>query len=204
MIKRIALLLLSSTATAQDAAQIKRGADLFFGCDFDLGATNVCLPGTRFDVFDGNGRRCYTCHRPSDNFGLSEERVLDIGINEPYFAAAREVPGLDDLEMLQFGLIKTPTGFKNSAGLVNLQQQCAGGSCHSYGDDCSIRLGHLQERDNSLRQFIRDAVEVHLTKDTQRRPDIDFRYPTDDEIDDLVVFMLSDTFQNAAKSKERP
>jgi hypothetical protein len=194
--------LFASTAMAQDAAQLKRGADLFFGCDFDIGGTNACLPETRFDVFDGNGRRCYTCHRPSDNFGLTEERVKTIGINEPYFAAAREVPGLDDLDMLQLALIETPTGLKNSAGLINLQDQCAGGGCHTYGEDCTIPLGHMQERNNSLRQFIRDAVETHLTRDIQRRPDIDFRYPTDDELDDIIVFMLSDNFQNAAKAKE--
>src|SRR5260221_14528251 len=85
--KTLLVLLLGSLAGCTSTAQINRGQALFFT-----------------ETFNGNGRTCATCHTPAEGFGISPKTIQALPADSPFFA--RNVPGLENLEMLRtLGLV---------------------------------------------------------------------------------------------------
>ncbi len=166
----------------QDAL-IARGRDLFFK-----------------ETFGGNGRTCGTCHPASNNFTIDPAFIAKLPPNDPLFVAefnpalktGFESPRL----MREFGLIR-----ENLDGFGDLERQFVmRGVPHVLSMRVSVdspqgpRTGWSGDGapgDGSLRSFATGAVIQHFTKTLNRVPGVDFRLPTDAELDALEAFQLS-------------
>ena len=152
------------------------------------------------ETFDGNGRTCGTCHRPTDNFGLSPAFIATLPDDDPLFVA-EQIPTLgENFEnprlMREFALIlENQDGFDDLANNFNMR-----GVPHTLAMRTSIDSrtgpqtgwsGDGAPGDGSLRSFATGAVIQHFTKTTNRIAGVDFRLPTDDELDALEAFQLS-------------
>lgn len=152
------------------------------------------------ETFGGNGRTCATCHRPTDNFGLTPDFIASLPDDDPLFVA-ETVPGLAEnfenpLLMRSFAMIvENLDGFMPAETNFTLR-----GVPHTLGMRVSIdsadgpRLGWSGDGapgDGSLRSFAIGAVIQHFPKTTDRIAGVDFRLPTDEELDALEAFQLS-------------
>ncbi len=152
------------------------------------------------ETFDGNGRTCGTCHRAEDNFGLTPAFIATLPPDDPLFVA-ETVPALREgfenpVLMREFALIlENQDGFDDLASNFNMR-----GVPHTLALPTSIdsadgpRTGWSGDGapgDGSLRAFATGAVIQHFPKTTNRVAGVDFRLPTDEELDALEAFQLS-------------
>lgn len=151
------------------------------------------------ETFDGNGRTCGTCHREDNNFTIDPTFIATLPDDDALFVAEFN-PALKDLErprlMREFGLIlENQDGFGDLANNFNLR-----GVPHTLGMRVSIDSrqgpqtgwsGDGAPGDGSLRSFATGAVIQHFTKTLNRVSGVDFRLPTDDELDAMEAFQLS-------------
>lgn len=152
------------------------------------------------ETFDGNGRTCGSCHRAENNLTIDAAFVAALPDDDPLFVAEFQ-PGLgENFEnprlMRQFGLIlENLDGFSD---LENLFTQR--GVPHTLGLRTSVdspggpRTGWSGDGaplDGSLRAFGVGAVIQHFTLSLNRVPGVDFRLPTEDELDALEAFQLA-------------
>ena len=152
------------------------------------------------ETFDGNGRTCGTCHRPTDNFGLSPAFIATLPDDDPLFVAER-IPELSqNFEnprlMRQLGLIlENQDGFEDLENDFNMRgvphTLAMRNSIASAGGPRTGWSGDGAPGDGSLRAFATGAVIQHFPKTTQRIAGVDFRLPTDLELDALEAFQLS-------------
>ncbi len=152
------------------------------------------------EKFAGNGRTCGTCHREEDNFTITPEFIATLPADDALFVA-EFVPALkknfeQPALMRKFGLI-----LENLDGFDDLEKKFVmRGVPHVLGMRTSIDSpggprtgwsGDGSPGDGSLRSFAVGAVIQHFTKTLGRVPDVDFRLPTESELDALEAFMLS-------------
>ena len=162
---------------------IAKGRDLFFN-----------------ETFNGNGRTCGTCHPTTNNFTIDPPFIATLSDDDPLFVA-EFIPALsDNFEnprlMREFGLI-----IENLDGFGDLENVFTQrGVPHTLGMRISIDSpqgprtgwsGDGSPGDGSLRSFAVGAVIQHFPLTTNRVPGVDFRLPTDDELDALEAFQLS-------------
>lgn len=160
--------------------QIARGRRLFFE-----------------ETFAGNGRTCGTCHPASNNFTLDPAFIARLPTSDPLFVADT-TPALgrrfeNNALIRGVGLIlENQDGFEDLDERFNMR-----GIPHTLGLGVSTdsRNGpHLgwsgdgAPGDGSLRAFATGAVIQHFTRSTNRVPGVDFRLPTDEELDALAAF----------------
>jgi len=152
------------------------------------------------ETFDGNGRTCGTCHRREDNFGLSPAFIASLPKNDPLFVAERQRALANDFEkpdaMRRFAVIlENQDGFEDLAGNFNLR-----GIPHLLALSVSVDSidgprtgwgGDGAPGDGSLRSFAVGAIIQHFPKTLNRVAGVDFRLPTDIELDALEAFMLT-------------
>lgn len=189
LVHAVALLLVSSCAkpplppaSPQDEL-IARGRDLFFK-----------------ETFGGNGRTCGTCHPAENNFTIDPTYIAKLPPNDPLFVA-EFVPALrsgfeSPRLMREFGLIR-----ENLDGFGDLERKFTmRGVPHVLSMRVSVdspagpRTGWSGDGapgDGSLRSFATGAVIQHFTKTLNRVPGVDFRLPTDAELDALEAFQFS-------------
>jgi mono/diheme cytochrome c family protein len=165
------------------AALVARGERIFFG-----------------ETFGGNGRTCGTCHRAEDDFAITPAFIATLPADDPLFVAEFDPNLAENFEkpelMRRFGLIlENLDGFDDLAngfvmrgvphllGLRTSVQSAAGPRTGWSGDGAP--------GDASLRSFAVGAVIQHFTRTTSRVAGVDFRLPTDDELDALEAFQLS-------------
>ncbi len=166
-----------------EAALVARGEEIFFE-----------------ETFEGNGRTCGTCHRAEETFSISPAFIATLPDDDPLFVA-EFVPALaENFEkpelMRRFGLI-----LENLDGFDDLEQRFVlRGVPHVLGLRTSLQSrdgprtgwsGDGAPGDGSLRSFAVGAVIQHFTKSLNRVPGIDFRLPSDEELDALEAFQLS-------------
>jgi hypothetical protein len=162
---------------------VARGRDLFFK-----------------ETFGGNGRTCGTCHPAENNFTIDPAFIARLPPNNPLFVAeftpalrtGFESPRL----MREFGLIR-----ENLDGFDDLERKFTmRGVPHVLSMRVSIdspqgpRTGWSGDGapgDGSLRSFATGAVIQHFTRTLNRVSGVDFRLPTDAELDALEAFQLS-------------
>jgi len=164
-------------------ALIERGREIFFN-----------------ETFGGNGRTCGTCHREEANFALDPAFIATLPPDDPLFVA-EFVPALrENFEnprlMREFGLI-----LENLDGFGDLPQRFVlRGVPHTRALATSVASpqgprtgwsGDGAPGDGSLRAFATGAVIQHFTKRLERVAGVDFRLPTEDELDALEAFQLS-------------
>ncbi|MDH3290223.1 MAG: hypothetical protein OEO20_01785 [Gemmatimonadota bacterium] len=166
-------------------------------------APNPVVEGERLffeETFNGNGRTCGTCHRAEDNFGLSPAFIATLPPDDPLFVAETNPDLAENFEnprlMRAFGLIvENQDGFDDLANNFNMR-----GIPHTLALRTSVNSaqgpqtgwsGDGSPGDGSLRAFTTGAVIQHYTRTLNRIPGVDFRLPTDDELDAIEAFMLS-------------
>ena len=152
------------------------------------------------ETFGGNGRTCGTCHPATNNFTLDPAFIARLPKTDPLFVT-EFVPALaNNFEspalMREFGLIR-----ENLDGFDDLENKFVmRGVPHVLGMRVSIdslggpRTGWSGDGapgDGSLRSFAVGAVIQHFTKRLDRGAGVDFRLPTDAELDALEAFQLS-------------
>lgn len=152
------------------------------------------------ETFSGNGRTCGSCHQPADNFGLTPAFAATLPDDDPLFVAEFNPDLANNFEnptlMREFGLIlENQDGFGDLENNFNMR-----GVPHTLAMKNSIdspsgpRTGWSGDGapgDGSLRSFATGAVIQHFTKTTNRIAGVDFRLPTDGELDALEAFQLS-------------
>jgi mono/diheme cytochrome c family protein len=152
------------------------------------------------ETFAGNGRTCATCHRAEDNFGLSPRFIATLPPEDPLFVAETQ-PALGrgfeaPQQMRAHGLIlENLDGFEDLDAKFTLR-----GVPHTLALRTSVASGDGPRTgwggdgapgDRTLRSFAVGAVIQHFPKTTNRVVGVDFRLPTDEELDALEAFMLS-------------
>src|SRR5437867_1170365 len=152
------------------------------------------------ETFKGNGRTCGTCHRAEANLSINPAFIATLPPNDPLFVAEFNPDLKKNFEnpklMRQFALI-----LENLDGFDDLEKQFVmRGVPHVLGLRTSIdspqgpRTGWSGDGapgDGSLRSFAVGAVIQHFTKTLNRVAGIDFRLPTEEELDALEAFQLS-------------
>jgi len=164
------------------------------------------------EQFSGNGRACGTCHVESHNFTIDPESISKLPPTDPLFVAetspalrvnfekpdlmrklgvfVENVDGFDDLahkfvlrsaQNVQ-ALLNSTTRPDPSFGLDF--------SSNGLNADPPERLGWGNDG-APLREFAGVAIVQHATKTLNRRPGIDFRVPTDEELDALAAYQLA-------------
>lgn len=154
---------------------IAQGAELYFN-----------------EPFSGNGRTCGTCHPAENNFILDPSFIATLPPDDPLFVAEFN-PALAQLEnprlLREFSLILENLDGFDSPGLLR-------GVPHTLALATSVssfagpRTGWSGD-DGSLRSFATGAVIQHFTKSLNRVPGVDFRLPTESELDAVEAFLLS-------------
>ena len=162
------------------------------------------------ETFEGNGRTCGTCHVETNNFTVDPELIATLPPSDPLFVAETN-PALATLEnpdlLRRFGLILVNAdGFDPSRGFVfrgaqNVQALANSTTPQdpSFGIDFSTngrnpnppeRLGWGNDGP-PLRDFALVAIAQHAPTTLSRTPGVDFRVPTDEELDALVAYQLA-------------
>ena len=162
------------------------------------------------ETFNGNGRTCATCHPATNNFTLDPAFIAKLPKSDPLFVAETN-PDLAELEdsraLRQRALVTENADGFDRPGVLR-------GVPHTLGLPVSIApdddedsdqvfpdgtkpvhaLGWTADgspEDGSLRQFAVGAVVQHFTKTLNRVEGVDFRVPTDAELDALEAFQRS-------------
>ncbi|MDX1672096.1 MAG: hypothetical protein R3211_07125 [Balneolaceae bacterium] len=152
------------------------------------------------ETFNGNGRTCGTCHPAENNFTLDRAFIEQLSEDNPLFVAESDTQLSDNFEnpvlMRRFALI-----LENLDGFDNLDEKFTmRGIPHTLGLSQSVESrqgprtgwsGDGAPGDQSLRSFATGAVIQHFAKSTDRVPGVDFRLPTQEELDALEAFQLS-------------
>jgi cytochrome c553 len=152
------------------------------------------------ETFAGNGRTCGTCHREEDNFGLSPTFIATLPGDDPLFVAETNpdlARGFENPRLMraQALILENLDGFGDLDTVFVLR-----GVPHVQAMSTSVasrdgpRVGWSGDGspgDGSLRSFAVGAVIQHFTRTRSRIPGVDFRLPTDEELDALEAFTLS-------------
>ncbi len=166
-----------------DVALVQEGERIFFN-----------------ETFSGNGRTCGTCHRAEDNFALSPAFIATLPPDDALFVSETNPDLAENFEnarlIREFALIlENQDGFDDLVNNFNMR-----GIPHTLALRTSIDSaagpqtgwsGDGSPGDGSLRSFAVGAVIQHFTKTTNRIAGVDFRLPTDVELDALEAFQLS-------------
>jgi hypothetical protein len=168
---------------------VARGAQLFFN-----------------ETFGGNGRTCGTCHRADDSLTISPAFIATLPQSDPLFVAENNpaLAQLENSELLRSKalILENLDGFEDptnkfvmrsvqhtlSLGLTNGLQSGA-----FSGQPPDHRLGWSGDGGpgrSTLHEFTFGAIMQHFTKTLARRPGVDFRIPTEEELDALEAFQL--------------
>jgi mono/diheme cytochrome c family protein len=152
------------------------------------------------ETFKGNGRTCGTCHPRDNNFTIDPAFIATLPENDPLFVA-EFIPELkknfeNPKLMREFGLIlENLDGFEDLANKFTMR-----GVPHTLALRTSVDSGQGPRTgwsgdgapgDGTLRSFATGAVIQHFTKTLNRVPGIDFRLPTQEELDALEAFQFS-------------
>src|SRR5688572_16768406 len=162
------------------------------------------------ETFNGNGRTCGTCHVESNNFTVDPALIATLPSNDPLFVADNNpaLAGLENSDLLRrFGLflvnadgIDPARGFvlrsaQNVQALANSttpQDPISGNDFSTNGrnPDPPERLGWGNDGP-PLRDFALVAIAQHAPTTMSRLPGVDFRVPTDEELDALAAYQLA-------------
>jgi cytochrome c peroxidase len=151
------------------------------------------------ETFDGNGRTCGTCHPATNNFTIDPAFIRKLPRRDPLFVAEfnPKLKGLENSKLLRSAglILENLDGFDRPGVLRGVPHNLAlptnmksdlPGKVHALGWG-----GDGSPGEGSLRLFAVGAVVQHLPKSLNREEGVDFRIPTDEELDALEAFMMS-------------
>jgi hypothetical protein len=160
-------------------------------------------------TFSGNGRTCASCHPARNNFTIDPKFIATLPANDPLFVFETNPDLAQNFEkgnsLRQLGLVlENPDGFEDLGRKFVLR-----GVPHTL----ALRHSRLPQPNSpfetippverlgwggdgapgsgSLREFALGAITQHFTRTLARRPGIDFRVPTDHELDAMAAFQLA-------------
>jgi cytochrome c peroxidase len=170
------------------------------------------------ETFGGNGRTCATCHPADNNFTIDPAFIARLPRRDPLFVAEFN-PRLRELEnpylMRRFGLILENLDGFEQPGVLRSVPHTLGMSQTTKADTGSSTAGSQaggpgpvgpraggeanatgwshdgSPGDGSLRSFAVGAVIQHFPKRLDRVPGVDFRLPTEAELEAMLAFQLS-------------
>jgi cytochrome c peroxidase len=160
------------------------------------------------ETFAGNGRTCGTCHVESNNFTIDPRFIASVPASDPLFVAETNasLAQLENSALLRsFGLIGVngdgfdkPLLFRATQNVQALGNSTVRPNPVLAGDfsgnglnpDPPERLGWGNDG-APLRDFSIVAVVQHAPKTLARARGVDFRVPTDEELDALAAYQLA-------------
>jgi hypothetical protein len=161
------------------------------------------------ETFNGNGRTCGTCHPMGNNTTIDPPFVAALRAtkpNDPLFVAETN-PALAGLEISsaldQSGILENVDGFEDPTHkfviravphVLSMKTSIAADTGDTTTTPPIERTGWGGDGapgDGSLRSFLTGAVTQHYTRDLARRPGVDFRVPTSQELDLVLAFQLA-------------
>jgi mono/diheme cytochrome c family protein len=177
------------------------------------GFERVIADGRRLflnETFQGNGRTCGTCHVETNNFTVDPDFIASLPANDPLFVAEHN-PALATLEnsdlLRRFGLILVNAdGFDPARGFVlrsTQNVQALANSMKPQDDQTGVDFSTFGPNPNPperlgwgndgppLRDFAIVAIVQHGPKTLGRSAGVDFRLPTDEELDALAAYQLA-------------
>ena len=177
-----------------EADLVTKGEDIFFN-----------------ETFGGNGRTCVTCHRPEDNWRITPAFIATLPDDDPLFAHEFMPEFKENFEkadlLREWGLIlMNPNGFVDlendfvmrTVNSLRSVRTSIEGMPHEgmenqldFMEPLTGWAGDGAPGDGSLRSFAIGAIIQHMPRTLAREPGVDFRLPTDEELDALEAFMLS-------------
>jgi len=170
---------------------VRRGSQLFFG-----------------ESFGGNGRTCGTCHRLEHNLTIDAAFVAGLPADDPLFV----VPdGLEDRALLASAIIRenldgfeqptakfversVPHTLALSTSIGEVATGLGMNNAPSTGidgpppDQRTGWSGDGAPGRGTLHEFAFGAIVQHFTRSLERAPGVDFRLPTQAELDALEAF----------------
>src|SRR6267142_300216 len=146
------------------------------------------------ETFNGNGRTCGSCHREENNFTIDPVFIATLPKNDALFVAEFNPALKQNFEnprlMREFGVIlENLDGFGDLANRFTMR-----GVPHVLALRTSVASpqgprtgwsGDGAPADGSLRSFATGAVIQHFTRTLNRVAEVDFRLPTEAELDAL-------------------
>jgi cytochrome c peroxidase len=182
---------LSDTVETTDPL-VRRGAKVFFD-----------------ETFAGNGRTCGTCHRQDNNLTLDAAFVATLPPDDPLFVAETnpDLAGLEDPVLLRsHALIRANADGAEDPTVKFVMRSTP----HTLAMSTSIGdgTGPGQPNDDgppdqrtgwsgdgapgrgTLNEFAQGAIFQHFTRTLERRVGVDFRLPTQEEVDAIEAFEL--------------
>jgi hypothetical protein len=181
-----------SNAVETNDPLVQRGAQLFFN-----------------ETFAGNGRTCGTCHRAENNLTLDAKFIAALPPNDPLFVFETN-PALAKLEdgrlLRERGLVlenvdgfedptrkRTERAVNHTFALGTTLDQVNQGFFGYPSAPPEHRLGWGGDGApgrGTLNEFAFGAIVQHFTKRLDRVPGVDFRIPTQEELDAMEAFQL--------------
>ena len=167
--------------------------------------TDLIAEGRRIfhkETFDGNGRTCGTCHREDNNFTIDPNYIAKLPSDDPLFVHEHN-PDLATLEhpvlLRQLALFQANVdGFDRPPVLRGVPHILSLITSSDVEDEDSDVIasstgwsGDGAPGDGSLRMFAVGAIRQHMTRTLNREEGVDFRLPTEYELDALEAYMLS-------------
>jgi cytochrome c peroxidase len=165
------------------------------------------------ETFGGNGRTCATCHVEANNFTLDPELIATLPPSDPLFVAETNpaLAALEDPDLLRrLGMILVNAdGFDPPAGgpgfVLRATQNVQALANSTTPQDPSFFIDFSTNGRNPnpperlgwgndgapLRDFAIVAIAQHAPLTLARTRGIDFRVPTDEELDALVAYQLA-------------
>lgn len=152
------------------------------------------------ETFAGNGRTCGTCHPARNNLTLDPAFIATLPADDALFVAdtSSELGRRFENNTLIRGvglILENLDGFADLENVFTMR-----GVPHTLGLRVSVESaqgprtgwsGDGAPGDGSLRAFATGAVIQHFTTTLNRVPGVDFRLPTDAELDALEAFQLA-------------
>lgn len=180
-------ILTSSGVAAQDAELIEEGRRLFME-----------------ETFDGNGRTCATCHPPANNFTVDPAWIRTLKGNDPLFLVGPGTPDLKEIEIRNLlrnnALFLENVDGLDQPGVLRSAPHTLALQTSLMPDDNVLNRGITHATgwsgdgapdDGSIKSFAKGAVIQHFTKSANRVAGVDFRLPTDEELEAMEAFQLS-------------
>jgi hypothetical protein len=176
------------------SAQVCAGADIFFR-----------------ETFDGNGRKCGTCHPAENNTTVDQAFIANLHATNPndplfVFETNQALEHLEDGPSMfnQGTILENVDGFetpetkfvmRSVPHVLSLATTIARDPADLTTTNPPVERtgwsGDGAPGDGSLRQFLAGAIKQHYTKNLLRRPGTDFREPTAQELDLVNTFQRS-------------
>jgi len=157
------------------------------------------------ETFGGNGRTCSTCHRLERNFTLDPAFIATLPASDPLFVAETNpaLAGLENSKLLRERalVLSNADGYDQPPVLRSVQHLFALATTQGL-ENATLAFprtppdhalgwsGDGAPGRGTLHEFAFGAIAQHLTRDLRRRSGIDFRIPSQEELDALEAFEL--------------